>query len=339
MANTVSYPFGLRRSASCGKFRKSMLAWLFGISALCWLGESNRLYAQFGPPEGGDRGDRGRDRGDRGGRGGFDPSEMIRRMDQNGDGMITANEVERVPSFIRDRWTQQGLDFNRGVRVDDMANNAQRQMEEFRRQREEGGSDRGRDFGRSDRPDFQPPPDMGRGDTRPATPGTPQSTKPRTRIAPLLPETYKPLDTDFDGQIALFEWRKGKRGTISQFTQQDFDGDGFLTAKELAKAPAPAATATTTLPGAPAATTATAAPAPTTPAAPQTPVVVSAEAATKASRAFDILDSDRKGTVEGKEWDQSSRLKPLFQKAGYDLNKPLNKEEFTQAYVRVGADK
>ncbi len=34
-----------------------MLAWLFGFSALCWLGESNRLYAQFG-----DRGDRREDR-------------------------------------------------------------------------------------------------------------------------------------------------------------------------------------------------------------------------------------------------------------------------------------
>jgi Ca2+-binding EF-hand superfamily protein len=334
MANTVSYPFGLRQSASCGKFRKSMLAWLFGISALCWLGESNRLYAQFGPPEG-DRGrDRG-DRGDRGGRGGFDPSEMIRRMDQNGDGLITANEVERVPSFIRDRWTQQGLDLNRGVRVDDMASNAQRQMEEFRRQREEEG--RGREE-RSDRPEFQPAPEMGRGDSRPATSNTVPNAKPRTRIAPLLPESYKPLDMDYDGQIALFEWRKGKRGTISQFNQQDFDGDGFLTAKELAKAPAPAAAPTTTSPGTPAATTASVAPVPTAPAAPQAPVTVSAEAATKASRAFDILDSDRKGTVEGKEWDQSSRLKPLFQKAGYDLSKPLNKEEFTQAYVRAGAD-
>lgn len=333
MGNTATYHFGLPETVSCGKLRKSLLAWLFGLSALCWLGESNRLYAQFG-----DRGDRREDRGDRG-RGGFDPSEMIRRMDQDGNGLITANEVERVPSFIRDRWTQQGLDFNRGVRVDDMASNAQRQMEEFRRQREEEG--RGREE-RSDRPEFQPPPEMGRSEPRPSSSSSPQPKKPTTRISPLLSDAYKSLDTDFDGQIALFEWRKAKRGTISQFTQHDLDGDGFLTAKELAKspapAPAPAAAAVaatsrgTTGPTPPAAT-------PAAPAAPPAPVAVSADAAAKASRAFDLLDSDRKGTVEGKEWDKSSRLKPLFQKAGYDLNKPLNKEEFTQAYVRAGADK
>ena len=332
MGNTATYHFGSQETVSCGKLRKSLLAWLFGLSALCWLGESSRLYAQFG-----DRGDRREDRGDRGGdrgRGGFDPSEMIRRMDQDGNGLITANEVERVPSFIRDRWTQQGLDFNRGVKVDEMASNAQRQMEDFRRQREEEG--RGREE-RNDRPEFQPPPEMGRSEPRPSS-SSPQPKKPTTRISPLLSDAYKSLDTDFDGQIALFEWRKAKRGTISQFTQHDFDGDGFLTAKELAKAPAPAAGAVATAP--PSGTSSSgAAPTPAAPAAPPAPVVVSADVAVKASRAFDILDSDRKGTVEGKEWDQSSRLKPLFQKAGYDLNKPLNKEEFTQAYVRVGADK
>lgn len=335
MGNTVILQFGSRETASCGKLRKSMLAWLFGFSALCWLGESNRLYAQFG-----DRGDRREDRGDRGGdrgRGGFDPSEMIRRMDQDGNGMITANEVERVPSFIRDRWTQQGLDFNRGVRVDEMASNAQRQMEDFRRQREEEG--RGREE-RSDRPEFQPPPEMGRSEPRPSSSNSPQPKKPTTRISPLLSDAYKSLDTDFDGQIALFEWRKAKRGTISQFTQHDLDGDGFLTAKELAKSPAPApASGTAVATPRSVTSTSTAAPAPAAPAAPPAPVAVSADAAAKASRAFDILDADRKGTVEGKEWDQSSRLKPLFQKAGYDLNKPLTKEEFTQAYVRAGADK
>lgn len=334
---------------TCGKLRKSMLAYLFGIVALFGIGESSGLYAQFGPP--GDFGGRDRDRGDRGDRGdrdggrrgGFDPSEFVRRMDQNGDGMITANEAERVPSFIRDRWAQQGMDINRGIRVDDMVASSQRQMEEFRRQREEGGGRSDRESSRPDRPDFQPPPDMNQG--RSSSSSTPsssgQSSKPRTRISPLLSDAYKSMDFDLDGQIALYEWRKAKR-TISQFTQYDENTDGFLTAKELAKSPAPAATATPSAPGTPT-STASSAPAPsnaTSAPLPSTaPVEVSAAVAAKAGGLFGLLDTDRSGTVVGSEWDKSSRLKPLFEKGGYDLSKPLNKDEFTQAYVRVGADK
>lgn len=357
MRMTVSYPFGQQHSVSCGKLRKSILAGMFGFFALysfvdlcsffdlCCLGDASRLYAQ-GPQPGQEGQDSDRRDRRRGGRGGFDPSDFIRRLDQNGDGLVTESEIQQIPGPFRDRWTQQGLDFSRGVKVDDMISNSQRQMDEMRRSRDENGDrDRSRGFGRSDRPDFQPPPDMSqnRSDTRPVTP-SPVSTSgtSRTRIVPLLPESYKSIDTDFDGQIALFEWRKARRGTISQFMQYDFNGDGFLTAKELAKAPGVASATVTpssvTATPTPSTAAVSATPLPTSTAA-LPPVEVSTDAAIQASRSFDLLDSDRKGTVEGKEWDQSSRLKPLFQKAGYDLNKPLNKDEFTQAFVRVGAVK
>ena len=61
-------------------------------------------------------------------------------LDQDQNGVITESEIERLPSFIRDRWQQQGLDFSKGVRVEDLQQNAQRGMEEMRRQREEGGA-------------------------------------------------------------------------------------------------------------------------------------------------------------------------------------------------------
>ena len=153
----------------------------------------------------------------------------------------------------------------------------------------------------------------------------------------MLPDAYKALDTDFDGQIALYEWRKGKRGTISQFTSHDINGDGFLIAKELTQASATVAALPTT--STPAAAPTVAVTAVAAPAAPVAPVAVSVDAAAKASRAFELLDTDKSGTVLGQEWDKSTRLKPQFEKGGINLALPLDKDQFTQAYVRVGADK
>ncbi|RLS51260.1 MAG: hypothetical protein DWH91_19600 [Planctomycetota bacterium] len=346
MWNPVSRSFGLWNPVAWDKFRNAgstllcLLCFVYGLSG------SNGVYAQgpgfpqpggFGPPSGdGGRGDRG----DRGGRGGFDPSEMIRRMDADQNGLITANEVERVPSFVRDRWQQQGLDFSRGVKVDEMAQNAQRQMDDFRRQREESDRDRERERERSDRPEFQPPPEAGRESRSPSPSSTSTSSKPRSRIVPLLSDSYKAIDTDYDGQIALYEWRKARKGTFSQFAASDLDNDGFLTARELAKgtaaAPASADPATAARPSQ------TASPPPAAPiaaATPPAPVTVSVDQATAAARMFELLDEDKSGTVLDREWDKSRRLKPLFEKAGINLKEPLTKEQFAQWYVRSGADR
>ncbi len=357
MRNTFFLTFGLPDLVSFGKFRTTgfrqfcLLCLMFGLFSL------GSLQAQGPGGFGGPPSDGG-ERGGRGGRGGFDPAQMISGLDQDRNGVITANEIEQLPGPFRDRLQQSGMDFSRGVRVEDMQQNIQRRMEERSQGggEEDRGGDRGRGFERSDRPEFNPPQDPGSGDDRnrrdgnrgqggpngggspSALPGSSSSAKqPRSRISPLLPETYKSLDTDFDGQIALYEWRKGKRGTISQFAQYDYDGDGFLIPKELAKSTviAAASTSTTTT------TTTSVSLAPATPvsAAPSAPVVVSAEAAAEATRSFDLLDTDKSGTVLGREWDKSSRIKPLFVKGGVDLAQPMTKDEFIQTFARVGADK
>ncbi|AMV30002.1 EF hand [Gemmata sp. SH-PL17] len=46
-----------------------------------------------------------------------------------------------------------------------------------------------------------------------------------------LPEWFATLDTDKDGQIALFEWRKDSR-PIALFNEMDLNGDGLLTRDE-----------------------------------------------------------------------------------------------------------
>ncbi len=338
MRNSTSRTFGQSAAVSCGKFR---IVGFYGFCLFCLafgLFTSESLHAQR--PGGGEDGGRGGR--ERGSRGGFDPSQMIAGLDKDGDGVISKSEIEQLPGPFRDRLKEGGMDFNKGVRIEEMQQNIQRRMEE-RRQGGEGedrGRERERDAERSDRPEFTPPAEPDKSDRRDSGP-TPssgsKSPKPRTRISALLPETYKALDTDFDGQIALYEWRKGKRGTISQFTAHDINGDGFLIAKELTQATTTVAVAVPQ--AAPAAAPKTAAPAVAVPAAPVAPVAVSVEAAAKALGAFELLDTDKSGTVVGKEWDKSTRLKPKFEKAGINLALPLDKDQFTQAYVRVGADK
>ncbi len=272
---------------------------------------------------------------------------MIAGLDKDGNGVISNSEIEQLPGPIRDRLKESGMDFKKGVRIEEMQQNIQRRMEE-RRQGGEGedrNRDREREKERSDRPEFTPPQEPEPGESRSdrrernSSEGTSSSSnsssskKPRTRISALLPDAYKAFDTDFDGQIALYEWRKGKRGTISQFTSHDINGDGFLIAKELTQATATVAAST------PAAAPTVAVAAVAAPAAPVAPVAVSVEAATKALRAFELLDTDKSGTVLGQEWDKSTRLKPQFEKGGVNLALPLDKDQFTQAYVRVGADK
>ena len=359
MWNSILDTFGLPDRVSFGKLRTTRFAGFCGVVLAFGLYGLDHLSAQgpeLGTPGEDSSSDDRRGRRGRGGRGGFDPSQMVSRLDQNQDGVITANEIENVPEFVRQRFQDSGLDFNRGVRVEEMQQSVQQRMEDMRRQRDAERSDRPENAERPDRPDWSPPQSMGRGDysgqatapdsrgsSPPSTPGPAGSSRPRTRISPFLPSSFLSYDMDQDGQIALSEWRKGKRGPISQFMQYDLDGDGFLTAKELGKANA-AAAAPTGMPPAnvPAiASPATAATNATTPAAPapSVPVTVSAEDALKATRAFDLLDKDKSGTVVGAEWSESRRLKPLFEKAGYDLAKPMNKDEFIQGYVRVGGAK
>ncbi len=46
-----------------------------------------------------------------------------------------------------------------------------------------------------------------------------------------LPPWFDDLDTDKDGQVSLYEWRKGSKDT-REFTEMDLNGDGLVTADE-----------------------------------------------------------------------------------------------------------
>ena len=49
-----------------------------------------------------------------------------------------------------------------------------------------------------------------------------------------LPSWFKELDTDGDGQVALYEWRKGGKN-LDEFRDWDLNDDGFITPEEVIK--------------------------------------------------------------------------------------------------------
>jgi Ca2+-binding EF-hand superfamily protein len=51
-------------------------------------------------------------------------------------------------------------------------------------------------------------------------------------VAKGLPEWFKKLDTDEDGQISLREWREGGK-KLDEFRKYDLNGDGFITVDEI----------------------------------------------------------------------------------------------------------
>src|SRR4051812_31008208 len=55
-----------------------------------------------------------------------------------------------------------------------------------------------------------------------------------SRLPKNLPEWFKDLDADGDGQIGLYEW-KTKREDVQEFTKYDINGDGFITVDEVVR--------------------------------------------------------------------------------------------------------
>ncbi|MFG0332255.1 MAG: EF-hand domain-containing protein, partial [Maioricimonas sp. JB049] len=149
-----------------------------------------------------------------------------------------------------------------------------------------------------------------------------------------------------------------QHGTISQFLAIDRNGDGFLTPRELklsleqpaadpaaqvaagSQSAAVAPQAVTSRPQAPVATT----PAPARTAAsasssatasPSAEIDMESPEAARAKYTFRLLDRNRDGSIAPEEWQRSRRLRPMFEKAGFDLSQPMTVEQFVPAYLKI----
>ena len=167
-----------------------------------WGGGGGFEGFRGGPQFGGDRGDRS--------------SRFNSMLDRNGDGTIDQDEIDQMPSFMKDMMRSRGIDVQPGMSVDDFRNTM--------RGRFGGGDSSGREGNRNS---GQPAP-------KPVV-RKPYKQKERPRITLDLPPKYSELDDDLDGQLAFHEWLAERRNELQLFETIDSDGDAYLTPQELAE--------------------------------------------------------------------------------------------------------
>ncbi len=161
-----------------------------------------------GFPQGGFRG------GPPGGPGGFSPADMLRRFDQNGNGMIDPAEAQGPASFFLQRIASAvpGLDLAKPVPIDKLS----QAIDRLRQQRDSGDGDN----------------NSGRGPSRSAS----------TVIEPLVPgfgvEDLLPPAPGFGAEAELFTVKlteADNREAEERFRRYDSNGDGILDKEELAR--------------------------------------------------------------------------------------------------------
>ncbi len=283
----------------------------------------------FGGPPGGFGG---------GGFGGGDrESRFGSMMDSNGNGKVDQEELDRMPSFVRDMMKARGVELKAGMSLDDMRNS-------FRSSFNPGNNSPGGQ-----------PNDPNRKGANGAVVLTPYKMKPKKPLTITLPPAYSEVDTDFDGQIAMHEWMLTRRVDLEKFDSMDIDSDGYLIPEELAIADAaatnPTAVASTAkkrlliVNATPTKATATSnngqpgngQPGSTPPNGQDNGNRGgwgNGDPASMASESFKRLDGNGDGFVDTTEWQGSRRTRGMFEQAGIRLER-MSLEQFSQHYVRL----
>ena len=279
------------------------------------------------------------------------PEQIFDYMDKNKNGRMDPDEIENSRGPFKEMLQKAGVDYRKGIDKKSFG----KAFEKIRQQREAEGSDRSReDEDRKRREEYEKrkreyyEKQKREAETRSKKEGskTPSKKsapviKPKPRVTVDMPTTFTEGDRDTDGQIGFYEWKKWKRDAISDFLKYDHNNDGFLTPRELAAGPNEALAVVT--PTKPAPTAGAAKPAVVaktgTPAAKPAPIQTSVDlnsvAARRAESMFRLLDKDRDDLLSGDEWNRSRTIKPLFEKGGIDLAKPMSKNDFLTNYVRL----
>tara|TARA_R110002111_G_scaffold262613_1_gene339486 strand:+ start:79312 stop:80421 length:1110 start_codon:yes stop_codon:yes gene_type:complete len=172
-----------------------------------------------------------------------------------------------------------------------------------------------------------------------------------------LNKDFVPHDTDLDGQIGLYEWRKNNPTKLGEFFTMDLNGDGYLTPREIqlakdGKTQRSAAsfmfalntgqqtgsqsdagsTQASTTPDAK--TSGNEKPAPAG-AAVKVATPASDPIASQASYFFKLVDRDKDSTVSPEEWKKSRSMRRMFEGANIDLTQPMSQEQFISHYVAI----
>ena len=272
-----------------------------------------------------------------GGFGGGPPGGGRSMMDTNGNGMIDQDELDRMPSFVRDMMKSRGVDLKAGMSVDDMRNSMRSGFSGGgRTDPRNGGSNSSggsSSNGSSEKIVLKP-----------------YKMKPKPSLLLTLPPAYAEVDTDFDGQLGLDEWMLARRTELDQFDEYDTDHDGFLIPEELKAAETAAAGTNAAMAVRVEKLTIVSA----TPKSRTGSVSDgnnggqdqnngssrwtggSSDVAEQAKQSFARYDRNQDGFVDTDEFQDSRRLRGMFEQAGIPSQK-MSLDQFTQNYQKAAA--
>ena len=253
-------------------------------------------------------------------------------MDTNGNGMIDQEELDRMPSFVRDMMKSRGVELKPGMSVDDMRNSMRA-----------GFSGGGDNNGAPNNPGNGGNNNSNTANTKPVL--KPYKMKEKPSLIEALPPAYSEVDTDFDGQLGLDEWMLARRVALEQFDEFDTDHDGFLIPEEL-KAAEAAATDTNVAMAVRTEKLQIVSAKPTVRPGRQASGNDSSQdqnnggsnrwggwgggdVAEQAKSYFPRLDTNQDGTIDTDEFQQSRRTRTMFEQAGIQPQN-MNLEQFTR---------
>jgi len=287
-----------------------------------------------GPPGGFGGGGFG---GPPGGFGGGPPGGGRSMMDTNGNGVIDQEEIDRMPSFVRDMMQSRGLVLKAGMTVDEMRSG-------FSRSTGSSGSPNDPNKGNNSNNNS----DNGSGNAPVVL--KPYKMKPKPSLIQTLPPAYSEVDVDFDGQLGLDEWMLARRTELDQFDEMDTDHDGFLIPEEL-KAAEVAANGSNAAMAVRTAKLTIVSATPKSQASSQSNGNAnpndsrsnrwsgggsSGDVAEQAKQYFPRLDQNQDGFIDTDEFQQSRRVRGMFESAGIPPAK-MSLEQFTQNLEKATA--
>jgi Ca2+-binding EF-hand superfamily protein len=144
--------------------------------------------------------------------------KIFQRLDRNGDGVLSAEEMPDALRRDRARW-----DANRDGVIDAQEYWAYYQGRLGRLSEQVAAGEIDLKLARGG-PAAKPAPQRAE--------ESPPAAARNDKLPAGLPDWFRKLDTDGDGQVGLYEWRASGR-PLSEFFRMDRNGDGFITAEEL----------------------------------------------------------------------------------------------------------